>query len=400
MKPRYKDQSVAELRRLCASRKIGTGVWRAGARQNELVRSLLDSDSGKPWHGAAPKLPEQPQPPAAPAMPEPSIGASTELGAVLAAAIQPHISTKVDKQEVIDLITEHSSESLDTEALTELCVSIIKEHTAPTELVITDVDESKVAKLPRQHYKFELLLKCAQAALPVYLVGPAGSGKTTVSHSAAEALGLEFEAVSFGPQTSKADLFGYRDANGIYHDTALVRSAQKGKLFLGDEMDAGNAGVTTGCNMALANGHLAIPTGMLEKHEDFRFIGAGNTFGVGANRQYVGRNPQDAATLDRFCFIEWPYDEGLEAASVGISRPSPKLDIAEGGMLTTEQWLDYVQRVRRAVDKLGVRMIVSPRATQYGAKLIPLGVGRKHLEEMLIWKGCDQATKDKVIAAL
>jgi MoxR-like ATPase len=200
--------------------------------------------------------------------------------------------------------------------------------------------------------------------------------------------------------TTKADLFGYKDANGVYHDTALVRSATKGGVFLGDEIDASNAGVLTGINMVLANGQLAIPTGMVEKHEDFVFIGCANTFGTGANRQYVGRNQIDAATLARFAVIEWDYDEGLEAHIVGIAnRPSPTLDIAEGGLLNVEQWLDYVQRIRKAVEKLDLRMVVSPRATIYGAKLIALGVGRTHLEEMLIWKGCDQATRDKVNAA-
>jgi MoxR-like ATPase len=369
-------------------------VWRAGASKNELVRSLLGNDGEKEWHGAnrAPTLLEA----AAIEVPEPpSERSSGDLGAVLATAIQPHMSTKVDKQEVIDLIETHGS-GMDVDTLTELCVSIIKDHTAPTELVIQDIKSDVITTLSRQHYKFELLLKLVQARIPAMLVGPAGTSKTTTTEAVAKATKLSYEGVTFSPMTTKADLFGYKDANGIYHDTALVRQATEGGVFLGDEIDSANAGVLTGVNMALANGHIAIPTGMKEKSEDFVFIGCANTFGTGANRQYVGRNQLDAATLDRFAFIEWDQDNGLEAHIVGINRPSPKLDITEGGVPTVEAWLDYVQRVRKKVDSLGLRMVVSTRATIYGAKLIKLGVGNKHLTEMLIYKGCDEATREKI----
>jgi hypothetical protein len=62
-----------------------------------------------------------------------------------------------------------------------------------------------------------------------------------------------------GPTTSKADLFGFIDANGVYRETGLVRAAQNGGVFLGDELDAGHAGVVTGLNMVLANGHFGTP---------------------------------------------------------------------------------------------------------------------------------------------
>ena len=392
----YKEQTVELLRKLCNQRRIGTSGWRACAIKNELVRSLLDNDRGKDWHGAtAPSPPSLPEP----IVTEQPKADPTNIGEVLAGVIGPYIATKVDEDQVIDLIKKHAS-SMDVDTLHKLCVDIIKSHTAPIELVVKDVDNVVLAKLDRQHYKFELLHKCCIARVPVLMVGPAGSGKTTVANAVADALKLSFEGVSFGPMTTKADLFGYQDANGIYHDTALVRTATKGGVFLGDEVDAGNAGVLTGVNMVLANGRIAIPTGMEKKHKDFVFVGAANTFGTGANRQYVGRNQLDAATLDRFAIIEWPYDEGLEAACIGVAKPSPEFNIAEGGLIKPEAWLDFVQSVRRVVDKLGIRTVISPRATIYGAKLCVMGVGRTHLEEMLIWRGMEQATKDKITAAL
>ena len=407
----YKEQTVELLRKLCRQRRIGTGVWIAGATKNELVRSLLDNDQGKDWRKPThtynratkmrelPEPPKPPKPPKLPEQPEQPKADPANIGAVMARAIGPYLDSKVDEGQVVDLIKKHAS-SMDADTLHKLCVDIIKSHTAPMELVVKDADNVVLAKLDRQHYKFELLLKCCIARVPVLMVGPAGSGKTTVANAVAVALKLSFEGVSFGPMTTKADLFGYKDANGIYHNTALVRTATYGGVFLGDEVDAGNAGVLTGVNMVLANGHIAIPTGMEEKHEDFVFIGAANTFGTGANRQYVGRNQLDAATLDRFAIIEWPYDEGLESSCIGAAKPSPKFNIAEGGLIEPEAWLDFVQNVRCAVDKLGIRTVISPRASIYGAKLCQLGVGVTHLEEMLIWKGMEAATKDKITAAL
>jgi hypothetical protein len=173
-------------------------------------------------------------------------------------------------------------------------------------------------------------------------------------------------------------------------------------VFLGDECDAANAGVLTNINMVLANGQVALPEGMANKHEDFVPVFAGNTFGTGANRVYVGRNQLDAATLDRFAFIEWDYDEGLEASYAGVSAGSPEFDLGRGGSVTAEQWLMRVQMLRRASNKLQQRMVISPRATIYGAQLIQHrpDIGVDVLEDMLIWKGTDKATKDKITSAL
>jgi len=45
-------------------------------------------------------------------------------------------------------------------------------------------------------------------------------------------------------------------------------------------------------------------------------IAAANTYGKGADRQYVGRNELDESTIDRFRIgtVPMDYDEGLETA--------------------------------------------------------------------------------------
>lgn len=242
----------------------------------------------------------------------------------------------------------------------------------------------------REHFMLPLVLACAKAGIPALLVGPAGTGKSTLCESVAKYLDLDFDGMSFGPQTSKADLLGFVDASGTYQESALVRIATQGGLFLGDELDAGHAGVLTTLNMALANGHISTPRGLKEKHKDFYFVAAVNTYGNGASREYVGRNQLDAATLDRFAAIDLPLDEGLEAHICGIEGvASPSLDLTAGGLVSPKEWLEIVRKFRAALEKLKIRAIASPRASLYGTKLCG-AVGKTHLLKMLLFKGLDQ----------
>jgi MoxR-like ATPase len=253
--------------------------------------------------------------------------------------------------------------------------------------------------IARQHYKFPLLLATIAARVPAYLVGPAGTGKTSAAHEAAKALGLPFYAISVGPMTSKSDLFGMRDANGNYHESDLVKAATRGGVFLFDEFDAGNPATLTAVNMLLANGSFSTPDGMREKSADFVPIFALNTYGTGASREYVGRNQLDAATLDRGAFLDWPLDESLEAHLVGVSTPSQAFTLDAGGIPQPLAWLTAVQKFRAGVAAAKVRHIVSPRATLYGVALAAAGIGRDHLQQILLVKGLDEATAAKINAA-
>lgn len=252
-------------------------------------------------------------------------------------------------------------------------------------------------EISRQHYKFPLLVACLNQRIPVCLVGPAGGSKSTVCAAAAKALSLPFGAINFGPTTTKTDLYGYKDATGHYHSTELVRTALNGGVFCGDELDRGHAGVATMLNMPLANRLLPLPDGTKPVHDDWIPVFCGNTYGTGANRQYVGANQLDAATLDRMVFIEFDYDEGLEAHILGVKGiKSPKFDLAEGGTVTTKEWLKRVQSARAAVASLGIRHLITPRASIYGAKLLAAGVGLTHVDTIVLWKGLDAESVNKV----
>jgi hypothetical protein len=333
-----------------------------------------------------PKQPEpEPQPQAAPQA-APAAVDQDDAAARLAAALRDlaaHATPKaapLDEARVIDLIRDHAPKA------------------EPRELAIKIADRPAVT-ISRQHFKFPLLLATIAARVPAYLVGPAGTGKTSAAHQAALALGLPFHAISVGPMTSKSDLFGMRDANGHYHESELVKAATRGGVFLFDEFDAGNPATLTAVNMLLANGSFSTPDGMREKSPDFVPIFALNTYGTGASNDYVGRNQLDAATLDRGAFIDWPLDESMEAHLIGIDAAAPSFDLAAGGIPQPLGWLTAVQKFRAGVAAAKVRHIISPRATLYGAALAAAGIGRNHLVKILLVKGLDTATAEKISAA-
>jgi MoxR-like ATPase len=153
-------------------------------------------------------------------------------------------------------------------------------------------------------------------------------------------------------------------------------------VFLFDEIDGSLAGAVIAFNAALANRVADFPCGQREAHPDFIAVAAANTYGHGATRDYVGRNPLDGATLDRFGFIAMDYDEHIENA-----------------MTDNTEWLNRVRSVRKATRSLSLQHIISPRATQKGAKFLAAGMAQEKVEQMYLWKGLDQPTIDKIEAA-
>lgn len=252
-----------------------------------------------------------------------------------------------------------------------------KKHSRTVEVRNLDANTGK--NMGVQHKQFETLLKCLTARTHVYVVGPAGSGKTVAAEKCAAALDLQFGCMSVGPQSTQSHIMGYMDATGKYVETEFRRRYEQGGVFLFDEIDAGNPAVLTCINSAIANDVCSFADKMVPKHKDFLIIASGNTFGRGANRDYVGRNQLDAATLDRFVVIDWDYDEELER-----------------NLVSNTAWVNSVQATRAAVEELKVRMIVSPRASIYGAQLLAAGLTEDVVEEMVIWKGVDPETVTKV----
>jgi MoxR-like ATPase len=216
----------------------------------------------------------------------------------------------------------------------------------------------------------------------VYLVGPTGSGKTHVAEQIARELDLPFYPISVGPQTSKSDLIGFIAGNNEYRTVAFYEAFTKGGVVLMDEADAAHAGVFTIVNAMTSNDVAGFPKSPLpeKKHKDFIVIAAANTFGLGPDRRYVGRNQLDAATRARFYFHEFNYDEKLEM-----------------NLSSDKKWCSRVQTIRAAINDLKEEVIACPRASYRGGALIEAGFTYAELEDALIFQGCNDEIKERIL---
>lgn len=247
---------------------------------------------------------------------------------------------------------------------------------APRKLEIKVGSAAKIV-VDQYHKALPDILLAVSAGVAPFLVGPAGSGKTTLAEQVATTLKRKFYMAA--RVTSEFKLIGFVDAMGKTVRTQFREAYEHGGVFLFDEVDASDPDALTAFNAALANGLGDFPDGMVKRHKDFVAIAAGNTFGRGADRQYVGRNQLDAATLDRFQTFEVDYDEQLEFA-----------------LAQNDEWTRYVQSVRKAIDTERVRHIVSPRASISGARMLAVGMARSLVEEACIWKGLPADARGRI----
>jgi len=196
------------------------------------------------------------------------------------------------------------------------------------------------------HEKFETILSFVHQNEPVFITGPAGSGKNVICKQISKALDLEFYFANAVTQEYK--ITGFTDAMGRYQESQFYKAFKDGGLFMLDEVDASIPEVLIILNAAIANRYFDFPApiGKIEAHENFRIIAAGNTFGTGATYQYVGRNQLDAASLDRFAVIEVNYSENIEKS---VCQNNTEL-------------ITFCRDFREAARKAGTQTIVSYRA--------------------------------------
>ncbi len=165
-----------------------------------------------------------------------------------------------------------------------------------------------------------------------YLVGSAGTGKTTLGEKVAYALhgrsetdGKEppFVTINCNQWTSPIDIKGGQTMEG-YKEGALIEAWRDGRILILDEMpklDANTAGLLNDALAKSAKEGAIIFNGKndpVKKHRDFGCIATGNVIGKGISANYVGNNKQDASLLDRFsgCIYRIGFNETLERSIV------------------------------------------------------------------------------------
>lgn len=344
-----------------------------------------DDDNLPPDTSSAPATPAAPAPkPAAPAVaptpsPAPAAKASADPADVdhvakLLADLLARGKQSLDVEGVVKIandVFKSGSDSL-MAAINTLVHEAVKD-VAPREIVVKQGDTS-VTIDGLQHFEFETLLRACSARKAdshrhnIWLYGPPGTGKTTAARNVAQALGMAFYCT--GALLTKYDITGFVDAGGKLVRTPFREAWENGGVYLFDEIDGSAPGAVVAFNAALANGIMAFPDKMVERHADCVVIAAANTNGLGATAEFTGRMKLDLATLDRFEFIEWPVDENIETA-----------------LSSNKEWARIVQRVRANVQSKGVKGVaVTPRATIAGCSLLAQGLSMDAVKKMVLRK--------------
>jgi MoxR-like ATPase len=229
-----------------------------------------------------------------------------------------------------------------------------------------------------KHEKFEEIKMWVTLNVPVYLVGPAGSGKNHTLEQVAKELNLDFYFTNSIQQEYKLTGFISPKLSGedVYVETEFYKAFTKGGLFFLDELDASIPEVLVLLNAAIANGYFEFQgKGRIDAHENFRVVAAGNTFGNGADEQYTGRLTLDQATLDRFAVVEFGYSLKIEML------------LAKGNT----ELVDFVHELRKQAEEKGIRATFSYRCIS----MITKAEGKIPLEVILksaVFKGLDKDT--------
>lgn len=225
------------------------------------------------------------------------------------------------------------------------------------------------------HEKYETIKSCLQCNIPVYLAGPAGSGKNHTVEQIAKELGWDFYFSNSVQQEYK--LTGFIDAGGKFHETEFYKActSENDCVFFLDEMDASIPEVLVLLNAAIANGYFEFPNGRVEL-ERVHFVAAGNTVGSGADEMYTGRMVLDQATLDRFAIIEFGYDIRIEMA---ISKNNSDL-------------VSFIRQLREEAERKGIRATFSYRCITMVTKLEQTGLSETEIVKIAVVKGLDSDT--------
>lgn len=292
--------------------------------------------------------PKTPQPVATAPVAAPNDGM-----AGLAAMLAPHLAGMIGGDLVhsvaikLDTMQRHFEE--------QFAAKLEALKTPPAVLVVIEPKSEPRALEGVHHEMAPKLIRLAAQGLNVMMVGPAGCGKTVLAKSVAQAQNKKLTVISCSAGMSEAQLLGRLlplGANGsfVYVESPFMKAYREGGVILLDEMDAADANLLLVINAALANGGIEIEARAasnldthVAKHPECVILAAANTWGGGADTQYVGRGALDVSTLDRFYRVAVDYDA--------------KLEFAIGEAITVER----VHSIRKAAQAAKLRRVVSTR---------------------------------------
>jgi MoxR-like ATPase len=162
----------------------------------------------------------------------------------------------------------------------------------------------------------------------VYMLGPAGCGKTTYARILSGADNYYLSSISNDMKPSKLiGHFELLDEQTKFIEGPLVRAMKEGKVLILDEFDRASEDLASKLHEVLEAGQLLIEENneMIKCHPNFRVIATGNSDMQGSVE--YNTNALDLASIDRFEFVQFGYspkemkileDSGMEKENAEI----------------------------------------------------------------------------------
>lgn len=181
---------------------------------------------------------------------------------------------------------------------------------------IPEYDVNSFGEAPEDRHSAYAYVKAAiDSRVPVCLIGPAGTFKSTLCKQIAEDMGLNYGFVPMTAGATPSWIVGAYTLDG-YRSRSAMDCYEHGGVFVFEEMDAADPNMLLVANNLIENDVFDNPvTGeQITRHEDFIPVACMNSMGLGATATNTGRSRLDDATRNRFAMgrVNIMLDEDLE----------------------------------------------------------------------------------------
>lgn len=254
-------------------------------------------------------------------------------------------------------------------------------------MVATELDSQEIIYLDWNN-AMDVLEKAYRSGLFVLIIGPKGTGKTTLVRKFASSLKKDLSSVNFSLRTRESHLVGTRTIDKgeiIFEEGVLVKSMREGTMLYLDELNAAEADVLLRLDEALDDRRQ-----LVLKEADGRIVRASPDWFVTATinpLSHVGTKELPPQLLSRFP-VRMRLDYPPEELELEIVKRHVKMD--EAKMRDVKHAIQLAKSLREAAAVEELYYSPSLRETIAFAKMLNAGLSGRQAAEVVYANAYDQ----------